>query len=330
VTASILTNVVRLDPQTVRLTISGSEQALTICGAASPFSCAGRTDALAVIEASGSLDLAAPEGAGRASFILEGDGVSYFVGERHLAFDQIVNCRDLGGYVAGDGRRVKWGHLFRSADLSDASDRDLATLGRLGLGLVCDFRTADEARKEPDRLPQGLDAYVNLPLGQSALSPEDAAAIRSGSSTWFENGGMTRIYLGWIEPCAPLWAELIDRLSQNDGHAVLFHCMAGKDRTGVFAALLLSVLGVSDADIIADHQHSNAAMRQLRAAADMHRQRAGDKAEMVLPGLPASASALRAFLDAIRAEHGTVERYLELRGGLKPNVIVSLRSILLE
>jgi protein-tyrosine phosphatase len=220
--------------------------------------------------------------------------------------------------------------LHRSADLSDASGRDLAALDRLGLGLVCDFRTADEARKEPDRLPEALNAYINLPLGQSALSLEDAVAIRSGSTTWYENGGMTRIYLGWIEPCAPLWAGLMDRLSRDDEHAVLFHCMAGKDRTGVFAALLLSVLGVSDADILADHQHSNAAIRQLRAAAEMHRHRAGDKAEMVLPGLPASESALRAFLDAIRAAHGTVTNYLHQRGGLGPEAVAALKHRFLE
>ncbi|WP_333834243.1 tyrosine-protein phosphatase [Rubrimonas sp.] len=245
------------------------------------------------------------------------------------AFDRILNFRDVGGYAAADGRRVRRGRIFRSADLSDASAQDVARLSALGLRLVCDFRTVDEARKEPDRLPPGV-AYVNAALEQTTLTAQDAAALRSGDRSWFDNGGMTRIYLSWIDVCAPLWSGVLDRVAERAELPLLVHCMAGKDRTGVFVALLLSVLGVAEEDILHDHQLSNRAMPVLRKAARMHAERAGDKPEMVLPTLAAPAEALRAFLGRIREDHGGVDAYLRARGGLNPTTVAMLRDAVLE
>ena len=325
----IVAEITRLDAATVRLAVSGASEPLSVHRAANPFAPPSQEPWL-LLAAQGPVDLAWPEAAGRAAVMLAGDGALHFVGERHVAFERVTNCRDLGGYEAADGRRVRWGHLFRSADLADASPRDVETLASLGINLVCDFRTAEEARKAPDRLPDGIDAYLNLPLGQSELAPEDAAAILSGSLAWLEGGGMTRIYLAWIETCAPLWAELLARLARANDHAALFHCMAGKDRTGAFVAVLLAVLGVRDEDILADHQLSNQAILRLEAAAGVHRQPARHEPEIVLPGLPTPAEALQTFLDAIRADFGSVLTYLARRGGMDRACVARLRDRFLE
>jgi protein-tyrosine phosphatase len=328
-THPVSAHLTRLDPDRVRLAVAGATRRLAVHAAANPFA-PPAPEPLLLLDPARPADLAWPQPVGRAGVVLAGAGAPRFVAERHVAFERILNCRDLGGYAAVDGRSVRWGHLFRSADLSAASPRDVEALAALGLGLVCDFRTAEEARAKPDRLPARHCAYQNFPLHQSAMSSEDAAAIRSGSMAWFESGGMTRIYLGWIGTCAPVWAGLLARLAQEDNEAVLFHCMAGKDRTGVFAALLLALLGVADEDILADHQLSNRAIRELGAAAELQADNAGDKAAFVLPGLPAPAEALRDFLASIRAEFGTVADYLQRQGGLEAACIPRLRNRFLE
>ncbi len=321
--------ITRLDAGTVKLLVAGAAGGTAAYAVRSPFAEPAR-EPLAVLDGIGAADIAWPASQGRAGLLLVGAGGTRFVAERHLVFEEIINGRDLGGYRGADGRHVRWGHLFRSADLSSASPRDREELSELGVRLICDFRTAEEAYREPDILPRGVQAYFNLPLGQTALSMEDAIAIRSGSTEWFEKGGMTRIYLAWVENCAPVWARMLSQIDQADGGAVLCHCAAGKDRTGAFAALMLALLGVTDDDILADHQLSNQAISRLRSAASMHRARAGDKAEIVLPGLPAPADALRAFMTAIRDRHGSVEAYLHQRGGLDPRCVQRLRDRLLE
>ena len=86
------------------------------------------------------------------------------VAQRRILLQDAVNFRDMGGYRARDGHSVKWGQVFRSDNLSRLTDQDLMTLKPLNLKLVCDLRTKNEAKKSPDRLPDGGVEYLNLPV----------------------------------------------------------------------------------------------------------------------------------------------------------------------
>jgi protein-tyrosine phosphatase len=170
--------------------------------------------------------------------------------ERLLPLEGGRNCRDLGGYRTADNRQVRWGRMFRSGVLSGLSAADNAYLSGLEIETVCDLRTEAERRSEPAAIaapfkPEitayGYDMYAGS-MGAlfGAKTREDA--IRLFAAT----------YLEMTDFLAPNFTHLFDRLVHDDA-PLLLNCTAGKDRTGVASALILSVLGVPRETIIADY-----------------------------------------------------------------------------
>ena len=166
-----------------------------------------------------------------------------------------TNLRDLGGYHTEDGRQVAHGKLFRSAALHRLTDADMLVLGGLGIRSVCDFRGAAEQANAPSRLPDGATHYalcIQPTIGASLRElAENAAATGADASAVLQSAYAT-YPLEW----APQYRALFD-LVLDGQMPLLFHCTAGKDRTGVAAALILSALGVSRATIHHDYLATN-------------------------------------------------------------------------
>lgn len=253
---------------------------------------------------------------------------------RVLALEGVRNFRDLGGYATLDGRRVRWRRLFRSASLGSLTPRDHARLDGLGLRTVFDLRATDERAKEPVRWsggrgPRLLDHDYVLDL--SALSrvlprPDaDVAAAR---------GAFASLYAGLPSRFAAAYRALFAALLRGEAPLV-FNCSAGKDRTGVGAALLLTALGVPRDTIVADYLLSNEHYRPGPEVAAAMSGRHGDwllalRPEMLQVMLTVDAAYLDAAFVAIERAHGSTDGYLESALGLDAEARAQLRRLYTE
>lgn len=162
------------------------------------------------------------------------------------------NLRDLGGWRTAEGRRVRRGVVFRSASLATLTDADVDTVATLGLRTVCDLRGEREAATAPSRLPPGVERVL-LPI-----EPQVGGSIRDLLKREIATGEdvvglMERAYLAYGTSHLFQYRALFDVLADGARQPVLFHCTAGKDRTGFGAALLLLALGADRATILADY-----------------------------------------------------------------------------
>jgi protein-tyrosine phosphatase len=177
--------------------------------------------------------------------------------ERQLSLQGTPNFRDMGGYETHDGRRLKWGKLYRSSKLSELTDVDVNYVNRLGVTLVCDLRQVLEQELEPSRLgEEGPSMLASLPvtpgsstsfidnLHRGVIAVDDAAGL------------MQEMNRDFVINQTPQYAEMFRLLLMGD-QQVLIHCASGKDRTGFGAALILDVLGVAEEKIIDDYLLTN-------------------------------------------------------------------------
>ncbi len=242
-----------------------------------------------------------------------------FVAKRHWPLEGVHNLRDIGGYPTRDGHRTRWGQLFRSDSLHCLSPSGQALLIEQKLRTVIDLRHDTELRKAPNVFAAS-DAvtYVNVPLF-AELTPHSGA--RASVNT------LADLYKTALDTCGRPLAEVLTVLS-NDGFPALIHCTAGKDRTGIVVALLLSLAGV-DADTIAEDyaltgthiQNLLVELRQEAVAAG----RDPERFERMLEHTPAAMLTMLTHLE----QYGGSEAYLK-GVGLHENQIKSLRTALIE
>ena len=178
--------------------------------------------------------------------------------ESHLPMTGGYNIRDLGGYRGANGRRVSWGHFFRADDMNHLSDEDLAYLGSIPIITVFDFRTHREVETAPDRLPPSVKKVVHRPLAPGNVSPGE---IQNGKFSIYDDTDafMHVVYRELISDTGinAVYREFFSLIQEKDDLPILFHCTAGKDRTGMAAAFLLFALGVDRDSIIGDYMASN-------------------------------------------------------------------------
>jgi len=176
----------------------------------------------------------------------------------------IVNFRDIGGYPGAGGRLVKTGLIYRGVSLNVATDKDLAAMAALGIGLVFDLRNDFEAEGRPDRLPPGA-TYVRYPAQKidddSPLELLHWEALIDAISTDPEalaqyEASYSQMYADMIKnPQA--FAALLAQMLEHPARPVYIHCAAGKDRTGVACIIISRLLGVSRGDAFSDYMQSN-------------------------------------------------------------------------
>lgn len=248
------------------------------------------------------------------------------------------NLRDLGGYGTGDGRTVAHGRLFRSGVLAYLTPQDHARLATIGLRTVIDLRRPDEIEAEPTRWPRPVEtiAFPEDPQhgpGQRG-APWERSATRDEARTW-----MLASYGTMGEWLAPHLRATLRALL--DGRTpLLFHCAAGKDRTGFTAGVVLALLGVPEETILADYAFTDRAV-DLHAFTRDHRGAAlgvtdSDHPIDRLPPdvrtalITADPDYLRAAFAALDERHGGIEGYARAVLHVGPGDIAALRSALLE
>lgn len=182
---------------------------------------------------------------------------------RLVPLDTVFNLRDLGGYPTAEGRTVAWGRLYRSDDLGHLTGRDLDTVRSLGLRTVLDLRSDAEVAVATFPVAAHPVSLHHLPVLTRTWheEEEDVLAVLADRATPY----LVARYLDLLDEGGPALAAAVELMARPVAQPVLFHCAAGKDRTGVLAALVLSVLGVADDDIAADYTMSADAMTRRLA-----------------------------------------------------------------
>lgn len=253
-----------------------------------------------------------------------------------VALASIPNLRDVGGHETADGARVRRGLLYRSVTLSRAAEADLAALAQLGVATVYDLRTAMEQERAPDRLPPGAE-HVSLDLLADSGEADPAAVFAlmddpPRATAELGDGGTERFYIATYHDMVRLpsaraaFGRLYRGLADADGRAALVHCTTGKDRTGWAVAALLLFLGVGPDVVMAEYLLSDAAVRTAFAdVMDDFVARGGGR-EVIEPLMSVQPSFLEAALDAMLADHGSVERYFRDGLGLDAATLASLRA----
>jgi protein-tyrosine phosphatase len=241
--------------------------------------------------------------------------------ERLIALEGCLNFRDLGGYPTTGGRRLRWRQLFRSDALHGLSAADVARLrDEIGIGDVVDLRSTAERRADGQGL-LGAEAirFHHVPLfdGERMIDGERSAPVTLADR-----------YVLLAEYARERIACVVTTLAETAAPAV-YHCAAGKDRTGVISAVLLALLGVRDEVIVADY----AATRD-NLDAIVERLLANQGYEKMLAALPpdtmhAEPETMIVFLDQVRARYGSMRGYA-LAAGVSEATIERLSARLLE
>jgi protein-tyrosine phosphatase len=253
-------------------------------------------------------------------------------------FEQVVNFRDFGGHPAADGRRVVRGRLFRAGHLGEASERDVAALATLELAVVADLRRAAERKRLPSRCPRTPDAILiehQAPLAD-VVAPHLAYLARPDLNEEEVSELLASVYRKYpFDPdYVAAFRQWFEALAVAQG-PVLVNCHAGKDRTGMLAALTLYALGVSHEDIMADYmatnRHSRLDERMPRLAADFLRDNGRPVVEPLMRRLMGVETRyLEGCFAAIIEQHGTVDAYLAAVLGVDTEVRRTLRERYLE
>lgn len=222
---------------------------------------------------------------------------------RPIALEGASNFRDLGGYQGLDGRHLQWRKLYRSAHLAHLTQDDLNQLKALGVSRSADFRGLGESAHLAYNWPQ---------LSRHALTVEPTVVQRAQSM--IEKGQdltegdtvelMHDTYRSFVNVYGQRFAEFFTLLQSSD-EPLVFHCTAGKDRTGWAAALLLTALGVDEEQIMDDYLLTNQLFR--RPPASM----LGQISEEALDALwRVQPSYLMASVDTVRTQYDSLDRYL--------------------
>ncbi len=249
----------------------------------------------------------------------------------------LANFRDLGGLSAAGGE-VRPGQLFRSGHLADLSDADRATVDGLGLGVVFDFRTTGEAQKKPDPAVAGAagvhldilaDAELAVPANLVGLfaDPKTAAKVSEQLATSDVRGKLAQTYRGLVnlDSARTGYSAFFGGLAASDAPA-LFHCTAGKDRTGWGAAALLTLLGVGRDDVYADYLLTNELFLPTFGELFASFAEAGGDAELLRPVLGVEEAFLDAAFDEVDREYGSIATYFTAGLGVDTDTQRALRD----
>lgn len=230
--------------------------------------------------------------------------------------------RDLGGLRGACGRQLAYGRIFRCGTLGDLTEADFKRLCGLGIGLVCDLRSLAEREGHPTPwplhwTPETLIMDVNSDLRSGRV--DIIEALRQNPTEHGAEAVMRHMYREMPGVLLPHLQTLTGRLVQRPDTPVIIHCTAGKDRTGVFCALLLLALGVSSSLVMDDYLESAVSCTSEPFTAMIGRTIAKalgspPGVEVVRAVASVKASYLEATLDAITEKYGSLELYLLLVG----------------
>jgi protein-tyrosine phosphatase len=241
---------------------------------------------------------------------------------RDLGLASDPNLRDIGGYRTTDGQWVRMGVVYRSQALS-LSPADLAVVNTLGITADYDLRTTEEIAQSPDVVPAGasytnLNVMADISITPTLTSPASAAAYMEAIEQDFVTNATARAAFG----------TLLTDIADSNG-AVLYHCTAGKDRTGWATAVLLTLLGVPQSTVMQDYLLSNTYYFDSPGVQAELAGMPAAEAAVYAPLLEVQAPYLQAGFDQVTASYGSMYGYATRGLGLSPRTIAKLRHKLL-
>ncbi|MCB1256526.1 MAG: tyrosine-protein phosphatase [Microthrixaceae bacterium] len=250
----------------------------------------------------------------------------------------IHNLRDVGGLVTDSGGKVRSGVLFRSAQLGERNDDALKQLTALDLEIVFDLRSDDEVNRLPDFVPDGV-THVQLDVladseERIAAQLEDLFVDPLGASELLMSGVVHDHYVGTyrnfvnLQSAGSSYSQLFTSVAQ--GHRALFHCTAGKDRTGWAAASLQLLLGVSQHDVIEHFLMSNPHTLALFGAVMDAFVEAGGNPDALAPVFMVDRMYLEAAMEEVDSNFGSIENYFVEGLGLGHDGVAELRRRLIQ
>lgn len=245
---------------------------------------------------------------------------------RLIGLEAVHNFRDLGGYPTADGRTTKWRTLFRSDGLYRLRGADdMSRVMQLGLKSVIDLRTEREQRE------QGIFPIDDIGVTFHHLSIVDVTWSDTETPEFDDEVEfLVWGYRDMLEIGSSRFADAMHVLAQTESLPAVFHCAAGKDRTGVLAALLLSSIGVDDAHICADYGLTQDAMRRSIAWSKVHRPELAERyATIPKAYLAADPRAMQIILTELVQQHGSVRNYVR-EIGVDDATVEALGNLLLE
>lgn len=254
---------------------------------------------------------------------------------QHNAVPPLVGCynfRDLGGHKSSSGGVIRSGHIFRSGNLASATLNDVRHLQDLGIAAVCDFRSGPEHAARPNQwiIETDIDYWR---WGDSISVGDSIALLRECSFSEQKTlERMKEVYRQIPYEQADSFRELFQRLGKGKT-PLIFHCAAGKDRTGVAAALLLSMLEIHRSDIFDDFLETNRFFDRIYEgflSDPRHSELTSQTEQPWLRMLKAEPAYLESMFEQIENEHGGVLRYLEDVAGVTPEARLKIHENLLD
>ena len=257
-------------------------------------------------------------------------------GDRRIPFEGIANARDLGGLISGGGSRVRRGCLIRSANLSRATQADVAKLTEeYRLCIVADLRTSMAAGMKPDVKIEGV-AHQALPVFEDAMIGVTHESDRDYAHRKKKMPDMRDLYRMMVTApeCRKNFGRILTMIMQHDFDrgSVLWHCSEGKDRCGLVSAFLLSALDVSRDQIVGDYMITNETALS-RAEWYYHQvlQNGGTEevARSVYDAFVVKEEYLLSAFEMIESQYGSIAGYIREGLGVDRDVIGTFRQVML-
>lgn len=250
------------------------------------------------------------------------------VSERRIPLENQPNLRDIGGFETEDGRRVKWGKIYRSGKLSKLEKNDQSLLTNLGIKTVCDFRSDVEQEKHPNNLPAGI-RYLRYPIGEKDGKSfqklrKDILKKRLRGKAAEET--FIKLMEAFADSVSHDFKPVLDLLLADGNEPLIYHCSGGKDRTGYMTAIILAAMDVDIKTIRQDYLMSN-----------YYRQKANQKKirQARLIGLDQETleylfivrdSYFDSVMKTIKERYGDMDNYLAVKFGLTREVRDQLKE----
>ncbi|WP_376700987.1 tyrosine-protein phosphatase [Listeria booriae] len=261
------------------------------------------------------------------------DGTHTVIGERTIPLEGCFNFRDLGGYVNTAGKTVKWGKLYRSSLLTNITENDKDTLEKLGVSWICDLRSTSEIAAKPTPALAHIKNR-HIPIGTAKNESTESQKIDIPDDHRVYEPLMGESYRVFVQS-KDGFREIFNDIIEKEEVPFLFHCTAGKDRTGVLGALLLKLLDIPENTILADYELTNQyADNILGEMQGLVNAFSNSEKKIDLENFRPMAEARPAYLeiafDEMQKEYGSVDAYLEKGIGITPSEKAKFQTMMLE
>ncbi len=250
--------------------------------------------------------------------------------QRHIPIKGSYNIRDIGGYKTKNGGTIKWRKLFRSALLTHIDLGDADQMESLHICSICDFRTLDEQANSPDIWSnlEKIRTYP-LPIGHGRVDK-----FKEAKSEDFQEGEGHYLYKAnqsYVTTHAHQFKSFFDVLLDESNYPILYHCTAGKDRTGFATYLLLSLLGVDEKVILEDYLLTNVYLDDFATKmSKIISKDVGINQVLIKSVFQAKASFLKGATDAIKSNYGNVDVFIKKELGIGAAEKEKLFELLVE